>query len=160
MSNRLKQRHLALALAISAVIGSVAGASIAIAGTPGAASTPTSLVPRVLASTVPRVLARARELTALAPTKRLSVDLPLMLPRQAALNAYVAGEYTPGNPDYHRFLTPAEFGQQFGAPASEVNTVTGALHALGLQTAAPDANHLYVSATASVEPAAVLREHR
>jgi hypothetical protein len=65
MSNRLKQRRLALALAISAVVATVAGGSIAIAGTPGAVSTSTSLVPRVLASTVPRVLSEAKELSQL-----------------------------------------------------------------------------------------------
>lgn len=137
MSNRLKQRRLALALAISAVVASVAGGSIAIAGTPGAVSTPTSLVPRVLASTAPRALTEARELSQLSPLTHLSIDLPLVLPRRAALNEYVAGEYTPGNPDYHRFLTPSQFGLRFGAPATEVTAATAALRALGLQTPAP-----------------------
>jgi hypothetical protein len=150
MSNRLKQRRLALALAISAVVATVAGGSIAIAGTPGAVSTSTSLVPRVLASTVPRVLSEAKELSQLSPLTHMSIDLPLVLPRQAALDAYVAGEYTPGNPDYHRFLTPAQFGSEFGAPATEVTAATAALRALGLQTAASAANHLYVSATGTV----------
>jgi hypothetical protein len=150
MSNRLKQRHVALAVAISAVIASAAGGSIAIAGTSSATSTPTSLVPRVLANTVPSVVADARELGQLALTKRVSLVLPLVLPHQQALNDYVAGEYTPGNPDYHRFLTPAEFGRQFGAPATEITAATDALRALGLNAAAPSPNHLYVTATGTV----------
>jgi kumamolisin len=150
MTNRLSQRHLALVAAVSVVIASAAGGSIAIAGTSGAASNPTSSVPRVLANTVPGVLADAHELGTLAPAERISLDLPLVLPHAAALNAYVAGEYTPGNPDYHRFLTPAQFGQQFGAPATEITAATNALRALGLKTSTPSPNHLYVNATGTV----------
>jgi hypothetical protein len=149
LSNRPKQRRLALAAAVSVVIAS-AGGSIAIAATSDSASTSSSLVPRVLANTVPRALADARELGQLASTERISLDLPLVLPHEAALDAYVAGEYTPGNPDYHKFLTPAQFGSEFGAPATEVTAATNALHALGLTTAAPSANRLFVSVSGTV----------
>ena len=149
MSNRPKQRRLALAAAVSVAIAS-AGGSIAIAATSDSASTASSLVPRVLANTVPRVLADAHELGQLASTERISLDLPLVIPHEAALDAYVAGEYTPGNPDYHKFLTPAQFGREFGAPATEVTAATNALHALGLTTAAPSANRLFVSVSGTV----------
>jgi Pro-kumamolisin, activation domain len=149
LSNRPKQRRLALAAVVSAAIAS-AGGSIAIASTSDAASTSTSHVARVLANTVPSMLADARELGQLVSTQRISVDLPLILPHKAALDAYVAGEYTPGNPDYHKFLTPAQFGLRFGAPAAELTAATNALHALGLNTTAPDANHLFVGVTGTV----------
>jgi kumamolisin len=150
MSNRLKQRQVVLAVAISVLIASAAGGSIAIAGTSSATPNTASLVPRVLANTVPSVLADARELGQLAPAKRVSLALPLMLPHPQALNSYVAGEYTPGNPGYHRFLTPAQFGRQFGAPASEITAATSALRALGLNATTTAPNHLYVSATGTV----------
>jgi kumamolisin len=150
MSNRLKQRNVALAVAISAVIASAAGGSVAIAGTSTATSNPTSLVPRVLAHTVPAMLADARDLGLLAPTRRVSLALPLVLPRPQALNSYVAGEYTPGNPDYHRFLTPTQFGRRFGAPETEITGTTNALRSLGLNAATPSTNHLYVTATGTV----------
>ena len=150
MSNRHKQRRWALAAAISALVACGTGVPLAIAGTFGSTSNPGSIVSRVLANTVPRVLADARELGLLAPAQRISLLLPLALPHQAALNAYVAGEYTPGNPDYRRFLTPAQFGQRFGAPASELEQTLNALHGLGLSGAAPTVNHLYVRATGTV----------
>jgi hypothetical protein len=86
----------------------------------------------------------------LAGTQRVQVALPLRLPRAAALERFVTGQYTPGNPHYHQFLTPAQFGQRFGAPRAEVQRAVAGLRTLGLSVAAPKPNRLYLSAVGDV----------
>jgi kumamolisin len=130
-----------LCLAGGGVFITGAGADSSVGGLPGGGP---------LAGSVPRLVSVARVLGPLDPASRLRIALPLAQPHLAALNAYVAGQYTPGNPAYRRFLTPAEFGARFGAPASEVQAAAGALARLGLMVSRPAANHLYLSATGSV----------
>jgi len=139
------RRRRALAGFLAALALTVAGASLAVAGASGSGLPP--LGTRLLAGTVPRLVALARNLGALIPSTRISFALPLELPHLAALNSYVASEYTPGSANYRDFLTPAQFGKRFGAPATEVDQAIGALHSLGLSTGAPTVNHLYVSAS-------------
>ena len=136
------------ALAATLIVLSAAGTSLAVAGASGSGLPP--IASRLLAGTVPRLVALARNLGALVPSSRISFALPLELPRARALDAYLAGEYTPGSPHYRAFLTPAQFGQRFGAPAAEVSQATRALHGLGLSAAAPTVNHLYVSGSGTV----------
>jgi len=138
-----RRRGIAAALALI-----LAGGSLAVAGASGSAVPPIGT--RLLAGTVPRLVALARNLGALLPSTRISFALPLELPQHAALSSYVASEYTPGSANYRHFLTPAQFGQRFGAPASEVDQAIGALRGLGLSAAAPTVNHLYVSASGTV----------
>src|SRR5437660_12692546 len=89
----------------------------------------------VLAASVPRLVFSARDVGALNSTRRLQVALPLRLPDPAALDRFAAAQSTPGSRDYRRFLTPAEFGRRFGAPAAELQRAAGALKGLGLEVA-------------------------
>jgi subtilase family serine protease len=59
---------------------------------------------------------------------------------QAAFDAYVAGEYDPSSPNFHRWLTPAEIGQRFGPADSDVAALTNWLTSQGfaVKTIAPD----------------------
>jgi kumamolisin len=145
-SERRRRRARATGAALLAI--GLGGTSLAAAGASGAASK--TLAPRVLSASVPRLVRAAHRLGTLSSSKRLTVALPLTLPDRAALSAYVASEYAPGSPNFHKFLKPAQFGQRFGASASEVSDAIGALHADGLKTATLSANHLYVSATGTV----------
>ncbi|HWF56424.1 MAG TPA: protease pro-enzyme activation domain-containing protein, partial [Solirubrobacteraceae bacterium] len=134
-------------------VAAVAAAIAACAGVLGAQASGASSPPllgRLLQGTVPKLVALAHDLGTVSLTKQISFDLPLALPDVAGLDAYVADEYTPGTSDYRRFLTPAEFGARFGAPASEVDKVLSALHLLGLNAVVPGVNRLYVQATGTV----------
>jgi kumamolisin len=137
-------------LAVSAASGSAQPAASGSASPAASGSALPPVASRLLAGTVPRLVALARNLGALVPSTRISLTLPLELPHQAAINAYVASEYTPGSRNYRAFLTPAQFGKRFGASVSDVDQAIAALHGLGLSTATPAVNHLYVSATGTV----------
>ncbi|HWC35385.1 MAG TPA: S53 family peptidase [Mycobacteriales bacterium] len=134
------------ALLMGGVAPSLAATSGSSASVPAAGRTPI----RTLLHTVPQLIRRATDLGALDPLRSLHVMLPLALPEQSALDRYVQAEYQPGSPSFHRFLSPAEFGERFGAPPAEVAGVTRALRQLGLDVDAPAANRLYVEASGPV----------
>lgn len=104
----------------------------------------------VLTASVPRLVFAARGLGAMSTGRRLQVALPLRLPHTRALDRFAAGLSTPGSPNYRDFLTPAQFGRRFGAPAAELQHAVRALKALGLNVAPPAPNRLYLSATGTV----------
>jgi pseudomonalisin len=62
----------------------------------------------------------------------LQIGVALALPDPSAVGAYVASEYDPSSPDYHRFLTPAGFAARFGVPAATYTRVLGWLRSGGL----------------------------
>ena len=53
--------------------------------------------------------------------------------QQAALNALDAQQADKSSPNFHKWLTPQEFGQQFGASDADINTITGWLESHGFQ---------------------------
>jgi hypothetical protein len=107
----------------------------------------------LLSGTVSRLVGMSRTVGALDPRRQIRLALPLRLPSATALERFVTAQYNPGSPSYHRFLSPRQFGLRFGAPALEVRRASAALRRLGLRVAAPAANHLYLSATGTVEAA-------
>lgn len=73
---------------------------------------------------------------------RAPADLPmdhmlLMLKgspvQQAALDQLLKGQQDPSSPEFHHWLTPAEFGERFGASAQDVDVVTRWLESRGFQ---------------------------
>jgi hypothetical protein len=149
------RRHLvftsALALCAAAILPGVAGSATAAPATPSAL--PLTGIATTLSHTVPSLEQAANDLGALDPARTLHLILPLTLPDQSALDQLVNAEYTPGSATFHRFLDPATFGAEYGAPASEVDSVVSSLHSLGFSVATPSVNHLYVKATAPVSVA-------
>jgi subtilase family serine protease len=63
-------------------------------------------------------------------------DLILVLSRsaqqQAAFDAYVASEYDPNSPNFHKWLTPDQIGEQFGPSQTDILTITNWLTGHGL----------------------------
>src|ERR1700723_137520 len=55
-------------------------------------------------------------------------DLILVLSRdkaqQAAFDKFVAGQYESGSPNFHRWLTPEEVGENFGPSETDITTIT------------------------------------
>jgi pro-kumamolisin-like protein len=136
---------------LGVTIAALAAGGVSIAVASNDAAIPGALpIARVLENSVPRLVSLSRQLGSLPATQRLRVVLPLVLPHQAALNAYVASESNPHSVNYRRFLTPAQFGARFGAPVAEVSKVQSALAKLGLSVASPSVNRLYVSASGTV----------
>lgn len=63
-----------------------------------------------------------------------TVDFTLSLRQdRAAVQRFLRALETPGSPQYHRFISPAQFGARFGVSAAELRRVTAALRSAGLQ---------------------------
>ena len=56
----------------------------------------------------------------------------------AGLSSEVTAVATPGSPDYRHYLSASQFAAQYGPSAADVDEVTSALRAEGLQVQAPD----------------------
>jgi len=64
-------------------------------------------------------------------------DLILLLSRsseqQAAFDKFVANQYDPHSPDFHRWLEPAQVGEDFGPSQTDIQTISNWLTGHGLQ---------------------------
>ena len=69
---------------------------------------------------------------ALDPTTQLE-QVTLMLQPDASLEPFLAEQQNPSSPNYHRWLTPGEFGDRFGLSRGDIAKVTGWLESQGLK---------------------------
>jgi kumamolisin len=79
-----------------------------------------------------------------------SVTVALRLPNQNALEAFVRQLNDPGSPQYHRFLTPAQFAERFSPSPADYAAVAAHLQASGLKIERTSANRLTVKASGTV----------
>ena len=86
----------------------------------------------------------ARPTGALAASQVLQLGLSLAPRDPAGLAAYAAGVSTPGSPEYHRYLTTAEFAGRFGPTEAAVAKVERSMQAAGLAVTSVSANRLLV----------------
>jgi subtilase family serine protease len=80
----------------------------------------------------PAAVTEPVELGPTAADEPIELAISLRLPGAADLDAYLAGLSDPAAPNYHRYLTPDEFGARFGLPSAEIDRVAGWLAAGGL----------------------------
>jgi uncharacterized protein (TIGR03437 family) len=75
----------------------------------------------------------------------------LVLKPAGGLEAFLLSQQTPGSPDFHRWLTPDEFGQRFGASGNDTAKIVAWLEKQGLQvnTVARGGQWIAFSGTAS-----------
>ncbi len=105
-----------------------------------------------LSHTIPRPATRASDLGQ-APLDRVLSSVTLhfnMSPaQQAALNQLVIDQGNPSSPRYHQWLTPAQYGAQFGLSSSDLSRVSAWLtsHGLKIVAVAPSSNFIRVSGT-------------
>jgi subtilase family serine protease len=76
------------------------------------------------------------------PMQHMWLQLKRSPEQQAALDALVEQLHTPGNPNYHQWLTPQEFGQTFGVAPGDIAKVTAWLQSHGMTI-----NHIYTNGT-------------
>jgi hypothetical protein len=97
------------------------------------------------------VLAAGDRVAGAVATGRTMHVTVVLKPSDPAARARVAAQVSdPGSPSYRDYLTPAQFGRRFGAPASELRAVLGSLRARGLHPGEIPANRLSVPVSASV----------
>jgi hypothetical protein len=140
------RRPLIVAFAVASVLLGMAPVLSSASSTGGLLGT----VAETLQGTIPSVLRLASDLGPLDALKVLHLQAPLVDPNLSALNQFVDEQSTPGSPEYHDLLTPAQFGAQFGAPSGEVDHVVSALASLGFHVTAPSVNRLFVDFTGPV----------
>ena len=66
------------------------------------------------------------------PSGRVALLLQRSAAQQQALTQYLADVQNPASPNYHRWLTPAQYGAQFGISDSDLAAVESWLQAQGL----------------------------
>ena len=78
-----------------------------------------------------------------------SFDLALTQRHAAALSAYIASLTDTGSPNYHHYLTPAQYAARYGAPASSVAALRAYFTGYGLRVSSLSAGHdiLHVTGT-------------
>jgi uncharacterized protein (TIGR03437 family) len=71
-----------------------------------------------------------------SPSLQLSyatLTLALSAAQQTELNQLLAEQQNPASPNYHRWLTPEQYAQRFGASEADVNTISTWLQSQGLK---------------------------
>jgi subtilase family serine protease len=61
----------------------------------------------------------------------MSINFRRTAAQEASLQALLKAQQTPGSPNYHQWLTPAQFGQQFGVSAGDLAKVSAWLQQEG-----------------------------
>ena len=93
---------------------------------------------------------KAAFVNALPADQQLHLSIVLPLRNQAQLTALLSRLYDPSSPDYRKFLTVDQFAAQFGATASDYQSVVAFAQANGLTVTGNHANRLVVPVEGSV----------
>ena len=104
--------------------------------TAGALASPALAAPKIEKDAV---------VAAATATDPVGFEVYLPLRNQAALDALLKAQQTPGSSQYHQWLTPAQFGAQFGPSAASFANVKAALSAAGLTVTATHTQSVHVA---------------
>ena len=99
---------------------------------------------------VPAVVIKLSPLGMLPDTNRLKLAIGLPLRNPAGLTNLLARLYHPGNPDYHQYLTPAQFTERFGPSALDYAAVSRFAETNGLTITGTHGNRLLLDVSGSV----------
>ncbi len=129
-----------------------AGLGLGTSGVAGAALQPKVTLPQA----APNLPAGTAHLGAAPSNQVLNLDVVLAGQDPAGLTQAVAAVSTPGSPEYHHYLTPAQFAAAYGPTPSTVAQVSSALRSEGLTVGLPETGSILlpVSGTAAVVSAA------
>lgn len=111
--------------------------------------------------------ALARFDTGMAPANARITGARLVLARtpaqQQALNAYIAGEMNPASPDYHKWLTPQQFGERYGLNPADIAKLVGWLQSRGFTVSPVPAGRdviLFSGSVANIEATFQVHVHQ
>jgi len=102
----------------------------------------------VLSGTIRKNLKAAKDLGPADPSiaaRHVTLLLARSADRQAALDQYLSDVQNKQSPQFHQWLTPADYGARFGASADDVQTLTAWLQSQGLtiEKISPAANMIF-----------------
>jgi hypothetical protein len=69
--------------------------------------------------------------------------------QEAALQTLLAAQQDPHSPNYHKWLTPEDFGKRFGVADADLQTVSGYLSARGMSVGRVYGNHMAIEVSAT-----------
>jgi trimeric autotransporter adhesin len=69
--------------------------------------------------------------------------------QETALQSFLASQQDPHSPNYHKWLTPEDFGKRFGVADSDVQTVTSYLSSQGMRVGRVYGNRMAIEVGAS-----------
>jgi subtilase family serine protease len=88
---------------------------------------------KTLPNAVPEVASHLQRLARVPANNQLRLAIGLPLRNKAALNNLVQQIYSPASTNFHRYLTPEQFAEQFGPTEQDYQTVIGFAQAGGLE---------------------------
>jgi kumamolisin len=138
---------LALALAVGAVGSAPAVTHLSSSASSQASSHATGV--RGASHKSVRLAAGPTRLGPTDPTGAITISLSLALSAPGALSQTLAGIYNPSSPNYHHYLSSAQFASRFGSPQAVRAHAEDVLRAAGL-TITPSPSSLSVSASGTV----------
>jgi len=80
-----------------------------------------------------------------APGELKSVTVSLQLRNQDQLENFLKALHTPGNPSYHKYLTPEQFNAEYGPTQAQVDAVVAHLAKSGFKNISVSANRTLIS---------------
>ena len=83
----------------------------------------------------------------------LTIRLKPTTAQTAALDQILAAQLDPTSPHYHHWITPQEFGEQFGPSPSQLSAITNYLEAQGLSVTAVAPSHTRLTVTSTAAQA-------
>ncbi len=105
---------------------------------------------KVLSGHVPAVTAHLTALNNLAGSTRLNLAIGLPLRNQDALTNLLRQIYDPASPNYHHYLTPEQFTEQFGPTEQDYQSVVAFAKAHGFTVTGTYSNRVLVDVNAAV----------
>src|ERR1017187_1150353 len=99
---------------------------------------------------VPTAVAGLPPLGQLAATNVLHLAIGLPLRNKEALTNQLQRIYDPASPDYHHYLTPAQFAETYGPTEDDYQAVTEFAKAKGLKVTATHSNRTLLEVSGAV----------
>ena len=109
----------------------------------------TSSTVQLNAQTVPLVR-QAQVLQAVDTSQQVQLSIGMQLRSNTDIDSFLSALYDPQSPQYHHYLTPDQFTQQFAPTDDQVQQVTNYLQGQGLTITNIAPNNLIIDATGSV----------
>lgn len=107
-------------------------------------------VRQLLPGQVPKVVPQLTSLGRLAATNELNLAISLPLRNQAGLSNLLAQLYDPASTNFHRYLTPEQFTEQFGPTAEDYESIKAFARSNHLTVTGPFGNRQVLDVSGKV----------
>ncbi|GMA57265.1 hypothetical protein GCM10025858_17680 [Alicyclobacillus sacchari] len=92
----------------------------------------------------------AQDLGPASAGETITASLILKVQNEQGLENYIQQTETPGNPNYHKFLTTSQFAAEYAPSQQVIQQIVGDIHQLGLQVDQVDADGLDIQVSGTV----------